>query len=248
MFRLLLLSSLAWAGPRLVSTSPQVTELLFQLGRGQDCVATSHFSDYPEAAKSLPRIGPPFAYGVEAIARFSPDWVLTEPNAAPPGIERALAALGVRHFSVPVPTVESVYGQSERILKEIYSKEKTEMPPRVKLPRASEPFIFLAFAWLDPPILFGHTTFLSDLITQVGGKNLFPAGWNNPYPKVSLEWLLKQEVSRVYFIAYADQTVEKGATLTEHWWPGKKVKFIPLREHFSRATFTALRHAGELLP
>ncbi len=246
MSKFLFLVACAWAGPKIVSTSPQVTELLFQLGKGGDVIATSDFSDFPAAAKKIPRIGMPFAYGVETIARFQPQWVLTEPNAAPPMIEKGLEALQVRHLSIPIRTVAAVYSQSERILSEIYAEKNR--PLRIALPRAQSEFTFLAFSWLDPPILFGHTSFLSDLLAKVGGKNALPKDWKNPYPKISLEWLIKQKVSRIYFIAYADQTMDKAFSMADFWWPVGKPKIIGLPELFSRASFTPLEHAQELLP
>jgi len=249
MFKLLLLSTLAFAGPRLVSTSPQVTEILFQLGRGKDLVATSDFSDFPEAAKKLPYIGPPFAFGVETIARYLPDWVLTEPNAAPTSTERGLRALGVKQFSMPINTVDDLYSQSDRLLKEIYPGEKVALPARAPLPREKKPFTFLAFTWMDPPILFGHTTFLSDLLVQLGGKNLLPTGWTSPYPRVSLEWILKQKVSRIYFLADMGPTVERGREIAKNWWPKENLPAIPLSgAHFGRASFTPLQYVGELSP
>lgn len=249
MFLITLLSACALAGPRLVSTSPQVTEILFQLGRDQDLVATSDYSDFPEAAKKLPYIGPPFAFGVETLARYLPDWVLTEPNAAPTSTERGLRALGVRHFSMPIQSVDDLYSQSARLLREIYPHKNYPVPARVTLPRAKEEFTFLAFTWMDPPILFGHPTFLSDLLTKLGGKNLLPPGWTSPYPRVSLEWILKQKVSRIYFLADMGPTVEMGKKIAQAWWPDANVPAIPLSgAHFGRASFTPLAHVRELLP
>lgn len=41
---------------RIVSLVPAATELLFALGRGADVVGVTHECDYPEAARSLPKI------------------------------------------------------------------------------------------------------------------------------------------------------------------------------------------------
>jgi len=233
----------------LLSTSPQVTELVFHLGKGKDLVATSDYSDFPEAAKQLPRIGPPFAFGVETIARFSPDWVLSEPHAAPSSMDRGLKALRAKHLSLPVRTVDELFTQSERFFETIYPREKNELPARPILPKDPEGFSFLAFTWLNPPILFGHPTFLSDLATRLGGKNALPAGWSSPYPRVSLEWLIQQKVSRIYFLADDEATRKKGKELAAQWWPGQKVETIPLSgDRFGRAGFTALRNVKDMLP
>jgi iron complex transport system substrate-binding protein len=41
---------------RIVSLVPSATELLFALGLGDDVIAVTHECDYPEAARSLPRV------------------------------------------------------------------------------------------------------------------------------------------------------------------------------------------------
>src|SRR5579875_2604215 len=41
---------------RIVSLVPSATEMLFALGLGPDIVAVTHECDYPEAARSLPKI------------------------------------------------------------------------------------------------------------------------------------------------------------------------------------------------
>src|SRR5476651_2534551 len=84
----------------LISTSPQVTELLFQLGKGKDIVATSALSDYPSEAKSLPVIGPLFMPSIERTFVFHPDWVILDDANLSPPYERALSASGQRYLKL----------------------------------------------------------------------------------------------------------------------------------------------------
>ena len=42
---------------RIVSVAPNLTELLFAAGAADQVVGVSEYSDYPEAARFLPRIG-----------------------------------------------------------------------------------------------------------------------------------------------------------------------------------------------
>jgi len=42
---------------RIVSMAPHVTEMLFAAGGGEHIVGAVTYSDYPEAAKQIPRIG-----------------------------------------------------------------------------------------------------------------------------------------------------------------------------------------------
>lgn len=71
-------TSVKLAGPaqRIVSLSPGTTETLFAIGAGQSVVAADRFSDFPEAAKALPKV----EYtrpSIEALAGFRPDLIIT---------------------------------------------------------------------------------------------------------------------------------------------------------------------------
>lgn len=61
---------------RIVSLAPHLTEILFSLGVGDRVVATVRYSDYPEAAKAIPRLGDAFSLSIEAILDVDPDLIL----------------------------------------------------------------------------------------------------------------------------------------------------------------------------
>ena len=61
---------------KIVSLSPHLTELLFSLGVGDRIEATVDFSDYPEAALNIPRLGNAFSVSVEAVIEQSPDLIV----------------------------------------------------------------------------------------------------------------------------------------------------------------------------
>jgi len=67
---------LAEPAGKIVSLSPHLTELLFSLGVGDRIEATVDFSDYPEAALKIPRLGNAFSVSVEAVIEQSPDLVV----------------------------------------------------------------------------------------------------------------------------------------------------------------------------
>ena len=60
----------------IVSFSPHLTEILFSLGVGERIVATVDHSDFPEAAKKIPRLGSAFSISVESVVGFDPDLIL----------------------------------------------------------------------------------------------------------------------------------------------------------------------------
>jgi ABC-type Fe3+-hydroxamate transport system substrate-binding protein len=74
---LLLLCMPAWgSASRIVTLSPHLAELVFLVGAGDRLVGVSEYSDYPEAARSIPRIGGAVGVDTERLLSLSPDLVL----------------------------------------------------------------------------------------------------------------------------------------------------------------------------
>jgi len=61
---------------RIVSLAPHTTELLFDAGADQQIVGTVSFSDYPEKAKSIQRIGSYNKFDLEVIVSLKPDLIV----------------------------------------------------------------------------------------------------------------------------------------------------------------------------
>ena len=53
--------------PRLLSLAPGLTEIAFAAGAGSRLVGTVEFSDYPEAAKQVPRVGDAWRVDLERV-------------------------------------------------------------------------------------------------------------------------------------------------------------------------------------
>lgn len=85
------------AGPakRIVSLAPHLTELLFSLHVGSRVVGTVRFSDYPEAAKSIPVLGDAFAISLESIVSSEPELVVAWQTGGANNIIERLRTLGI---------------------------------------------------------------------------------------------------------------------------------------------------------
>ena len=58
--------------PRIVSLAPHLTEILFAAGAGARVVGTTEFSDHPEAARAVPRVGDAFTWTSSVSSRSVP--------------------------------------------------------------------------------------------------------------------------------------------------------------------------------
>jgi hypothetical protein len=68
---------------RIVSLAPNLTELAFAAGAGKQIVATVEYSDYPQDARQIPRIGDAFRFDLEKIVALKPDLVLAWASGNP---------------------------------------------------------------------------------------------------------------------------------------------------------------------
>jgi len=78
--------------PRIVSLAPHLTEIAYAAGAGPALVGAVEYSDYPEAARRLPRIGDAFRLDYEGIVALRPDFAVAWQSGTPAG---AIAQLEV---------------------------------------------------------------------------------------------------------------------------------------------------------
>ncbi len=186
------------AGPatRIVALAPNLTEIVFALGAGASLVGVSDFSDFPEAARSLPRVGG-LEVSAERVASLTPDLVLaTAEGGNRKGAVSALEASGVPVLVVPGGSLDEVLtgidlvgrrlgrtAEGDRLTRSL--RERREAVRRSVGSRPRPRAILLV--WPDPPSAAGGGTFLNDVLTEAGAENLLSArtGW----PVLSAEWL-----------------------------------------------------------
>ena len=97
-------SNLALAAPvnRLVTLSPHLTELVFAAGAGDQLIATVEYSEYPEAAAKIPRVGDAFRLDIERIVALGADLVISWDSGNPRAAIDQLRSLGVPVWSIEI--------------------------------------------------------------------------------------------------------------------------------------------------
>jgi len=93
---------------RIISASPNITEILYGVGAFDRVVAVSDYCTYPPAVKTLPRIGRWQDSNLEEIASLAPDLVLLADFQAPL-LEGRFRDLGIRFLSIPTQSLEHVF-------------------------------------------------------------------------------------------------------------------------------------------
>lgn len=85
-----------------VSLSPALTEILFDIGAGEKLSAVGDYCDYPAEAEGLIKAGSPASPNAAAIAELSPELLITQsPIASTDELLIKQAGVRVMTFSVP---------------------------------------------------------------------------------------------------------------------------------------------------
>ncbi|NBX93454.1 MAG: hypothetical protein EB078_00510 [Proteobacteria bacterium] len=237
---------------RWVSTSPQITELLFQLGKERFLVGTSDQSFYPEKARAIPKIGLLFHPNLESIFAQKPMGVFWDASSENAVMKDHLALLGIKSVSLELNSVRGIFQSIKIIQRELAdSKLSEEFRKSEEIWSSSvnkqKSFSFLALAWADPPILFGKNTFLFNLIQEMGGKGILPKNWKTSYPKVSEEWIITQRPEVLIFLNHDENTYRIFKNKCEMWWPKDSPRCTGISaEKFARASLTPILYLPDL--
>jgi iron complex transport system substrate-binding protein len=180
---------------RVVSLAPNVTEVVFALGAGRSLVGVSEYSDFPPAARAIPRVGG-LEVSAEKVASLSPDLVLATVEGNTRGPVSALSAAGLRVVVLPTGSLDAVIttirktgealGRPARAEELAASLEKRREAVRARVTKTGRPRAIL-LVWPDPPQAAGGGTFLDDVLTEAGAENLL--GDRPGWPVLSAEYL-----------------------------------------------------------
>jgi iron complex transport system substrate-binding protein len=87
---------------RIITLAPHLAELAFIAGAGERLLATVEYSDYPEAAATLPRIGDAFRFDLERIVALRPDLIIAWDSGNPAAALSRLEDLGLAVWRIEI--------------------------------------------------------------------------------------------------------------------------------------------------
>ena len=181
---------------RIVSLCPSLTELVFDLGAGDELVGRTKFCVHPAGAvERVESVGGTKNPKIARVVELAPDLVLMNEEENRREDAEALAAAGVRcHTSLPrdaagtaemVRSIGRALGRldaAERIARDVESRSARVREAARGLP----PVRFAYLIWRKPWMSLNDDTFVSALLGQAGGANVF-AGRTDRYPAVTAE-------------------------------------------------------------
>lgn len=167
---------------RIISLTPHITELLFSVGAGEKIVGTVEYSDYPDAAKSIPQVGNYAGLNIEAILALQPDLIIYWPEGNSARDTARLQQLKLPLFASDPNSFTEIADDIKRFGALTGYQEKStqiahhflERVNEIKLANQQKKPLQVFFQVWDKPLLTQNgDTFISRLISLCGGKNIF---------------------------------------------------------------------------
>lgn len=183
---------------RIVSLTPHLTEQLFAIGAGPQVIAVDEASDWPDEARSLPKVANFQSINLERLLALKPDLVVLWAS----GTSTQVAQL--QALRLPVLAIRSQHLRDlPDNLRELgqqtgHAAEADQLASRIERQLATlrqrhlgQRPVRLLFQLWDPPLTtVAKGSWIQEAITLCGGDNPF-ADSPTPYPQINLEQVLQ---------------------------------------------------------
>lgn len=168
---------------RIVSLSPHNTENLFTAGAGELVVGAVDFSDFPEAAKHIPRVGGAQQINLEAIVRAQPDLIVAWASGNPPQALARLQDMGYpvyhsepRSFAEVIDNLRDLALLSGQNPNASHITQAEQGFARIVAEHQGKPRVSVFYQIWDQPLMsLSGEHMVGKLIEHCGGENIFAA-------------------------------------------------------------------------
>ncbi|UTY56492.1 cobalamin-binding protein [Massilia sp. erpn] len=197
---------------RVVSLAPHVTELLFAAGGGDKIVGAVTYSDYPEAAKKIPRVGDNRQVDMERLIALKPDLLVIWRHGSSERQIDMLRQLNIPIFHSEPQTLDAIPEGLIR-LGRLMGTESAAQPAAAEMKRklaalraqyAGRPPVRTFYqVWDKPLYTLNGSHIVSDALRVCGGENIF-ASMKITAPVVSVEGVLQEDPEAIFGTAEKD--------------------------------------------
>ena len=173
---------LADVAQRIISLSPNITEILFHIGAGEKIVGADEYSNYPEQANDILRVNNHAAVNYELILSLKPDVVIAWQSGNGEKIISRIRELGLPVFVVETGNLQDIpylyrrlgqlsgYEKQSNIQAEKFSSGLNQL--RKTFSSREEIRLFYQI-WNEPLMTLNGDHMVTDIIELCGGVNIF---------------------------------------------------------------------------
>lgn len=183
---------------RVVSLSPSITENIFALGQQHRLKGITRFSDYPPETEGYPRVGSYTRLDIEKILALKPDVCIGLKDGNPKEIIDRLTSLNIPVYATDPRNLDGILetileigiilnseDKAQKLIKSL--RERIDHVKVLVAATDERPRVFFQIG-ITPIVSAGTDTFIHELITLAGGKNVSEGPI--PYPRFSREQVL----------------------------------------------------------
>lgn len=167
---------------RVIALSPHAVELVYAAGGGPQLVGAVSYSDYPSAAKTLPRVGDNNALDLERIIALKPDLVIVWRHGNDERQLDRLRALGITLYHSEPRKLDDVATDLTALGTLLGSRAQADAAAadyrariaalRTRYAGRASVSVFYQ-VWDDPLMTLNGAHIVSDIIELCGGRNVF---------------------------------------------------------------------------
>ncbi len=211
---------------RIVTLSPNLTEIIFALGLGDRVAAVSNECDWPAEAKTKPKVGSFWQPNTEAIIAAKPDLVVCESFPQQKEVAETLKRAGLNVLSLRVESIEELFYAISQIGRAAGCPEKGE-PLVADIKKQIDQILAKSSSvgkvkvlWImqtEPLRVAGVNTFVNEIIELTGGQNAIGPTIDQ-YPSVGTEEILTCGAEVIIQSAMGTEDIAKQQVATEKFW------------------------------
>ena len=215
---------------RIISLAPGVTELVYAAGGGDKLVAVDDHSDYPDAVKSLPRVGGYPNTSAEAILAMKPDLVMIWSGGNDSRLSAQLENIGLTIFysdpvdfdgiSSVIRRMGKVMGTDKVAEKSAVAFDQHYQSVKKQFSQAKPVNVFFEI-WDNPLMTVNGGQIISQSIELCGGVNVF-ADARPRVPKVGIEALLAKNPDAIV----SSEIVQKDQGIHRRWQRYSQIRAV----------------------
>jgi len=184
---------------RIIALAASLTEIVFALGTGGELVGVDTPSDYPPAARKIPKVGDFMNPNPERIVALRPDLILLSSATIDTKSVEDLAVLVHAPIFVQKPRslqevlssfrrIGRLLGAERRAAQLVGKMEQAMVWVQRRVQGKARPAVFIEVC-RDPLITVGGHNWIDDLVTLAGGVNVAGKA-ASPFPVYTLESLI----------------------------------------------------------
>jgi iron complex transport system substrate-binding protein len=193
--------SLSQPAQRIVSLAPHVTEVLFAAGLGERIIGAVSYSDYPEEAKTIPRVGGYNNLDIERIVTLQPDLVVAWHEGNHPAQLDTLRRMGITVYTSNPHELDDIPKAIERLgilggtqaqAQDAADAYRQTLSTLIERYSQRPPVSVFYQIWHQPLMTINDQHLIGKVLKLCGGENIF-AGLSALTPTVSTEAVLQAE-------------------------------------------------------